>query len=135
MSTHALTVPPKTAATSPKPIPRARSVFRADPSLTPVTAGQSPLWLLAGLQAYVDGVGTLCAAATRLADEFVCHLKESSHEAMAVQFREMSQRVEAAASGEMVSLAGDVQACWQRGNAGSQDDSGVSSSLLFLFIY
>ena len=102
-------------------------MFRADPNLTPVTAGQSPLWLLAGLQAYVDGVGTLCAAATRLADEFVGHLKDSSHGSMAVQFREMSQRVEAAAVGEMALLASDVQACWQQGNAGSQDDSGVSN--------
>ena len=102
-------------------------MFRADPNLTPVTAGQSPLWLLAGLQAYVDGVGTLCATATRLADEFVGHLKDSSHGSMAVQFREMSQRVEAAAVGEMALLASDVQACWQQGNAGSQDDSGVSN--------
>ena len=134
--TNALSVGSKVAGNSPKPIPKARSVVRPDPSLTPVTSGQSPPWLMTSLQTYVDSVSTLCAAATRLADEFAGHSKDTGHGSVAGQFWEMWQQIETAAVGEMAQLTSDVQASWQTGQQGSHDNSAdhdVSLHVLSVF--
>ena len=134
--TNVLSVGSKVAGNSPKPIPKARSVVRPDLSSTLATSGQSPSWLMTSLQTYVNSVNTLCAAATRLADEFAGHLKDSGHGLVAVQFWEMLQQIETAAVGEMTQLSSDIQASWQTGQQGSHDNSAdydVSLHVLSVF--